>query len=344
MGEFGDALQGYQQGANNSLQIQEQNLNRPTPVQAFLQQLRSGQEMGIQQQQAQGLMAYRDAMVNNQSDRGTALAQHYQDQANNSDRRASIAEARNKASEDLQGATLAVKQAQQKVQAGVAGATIELLQAKTKEVTAEANVKQVYGPAEAQSVIAKNQALTGFLGTRDTNAQNPSYDQVRKQLQVMQHSWGLLPYNQRGPMPTIDDADAALKSIAPGANAVPPSDTPPDPPATGPGSSLGVIPPMPVLPSVLPSMGTPQALPQADPTQEALKRPNGNPMLKIVPPQEASVDPLHGQFSTRTPGLYGMNGNQYLVDGSGMINALGGNALGNNATDNSVTGGTGFNG
>ena len=347
MGQFSDALQGYDQGANNSLQIQEQNLNRPTPVQAFLQQLRTNQEQSIQQQQVQGLVGYRNALVGNQGDRNVAVAQHYQDLANFNNQRATTSDARLTAWQNIQNATLAVKQANQKVQAGVAGANTELIQAKIQQVNAETSLKQVYGPAEAQSIIDRNTAASTFTGTKNTNAQGPSFSDVSKQYNTDLKMWGRLPLNQRGPMPTLQDSANKLQAIAPGAaqkNAVtladpssssalspdPTATGVPDPSGLGTSGTLGTPPQMPMLPFM---GGSP--LPQDQPTQDALKKVPRDPLAQLLqpsappdppPPNVASMnsmDPLHGQFSARTPGLYSMNGGQYLVDGSGMISAMG---------------------
>lgn len=351
MPDFSNALQGYLAGMQANSRLQ-------TPVQAFLQQLRESQQQQLQREQAQGLMAFRKGMLGNTADRTAAMLQHYADMADVANRKAATSENRLAAWQNFQQQSLNIKNLMAQAQAGNQTARAKLADAQAAFVKSKQDLQDQFGADQAQSIINRNNAMADLSGARTGQIGEPSYGDVLKAFNAKQKAYdSLLPSQQKTtPKPTMQDAYQSLIQAKPASSATPggqasltpnadtlpplpdsaiPQDTNPllamlkaihtqripsqvsqstgsaTPPAAPP------IPPGPTSTPTLPSVNYPLS---PEPMPQGFVTPVGD--IGDTFGQQASADPLHGMYSQRDPGVYQMNGKQYLVDGSGMIQAL----------------------
>lgn len=370
MPNFSDALQGYENGANNAVRVGAERLSIPTPVQSFLAQLQKQKEFGLQQQQVGALEAYRQALAGNAGQRVENQGQRNQDLA--------------KAAADKQ--ALAEQKLKQALQLSSRRLDIQQQIANTNQATAEGRQKVLGLQAQLQDIDlqtrdAMNDAKINFYNaggqqrvasaTKDTattpgsGIANPKdalsiYTASQKQADA----YNRMGAGIKGFVPKVPLTMEQAKDLAAQANTGTAEPAEKDAPVLqdnpGPQSQLGVQPsdlltqPQPtmleaLLKRKLPQrVGTPVVVPPASPTNgppsdtgpyppQPDTTPNypvdasGFSRFNMGDPKQASmapdgsaqvVDPLHGQLSQRAPGTYSLNGKQYLVDGSGMIQAL----------------------
>lgn len=339
MAQFGDALQGYLAG-------QEIAARQPTPVQSFLAQLRESQQQKAAEKNAEGLMAFRQGMLGNTADRTAAMLLHYQDQADYNAKRADLSERRLQAKQAYDDEQLKLRKLVAEAQAGNQNARAALAKEQANLASVTADLKEAFGADEAQSIINKNNAMANLTGAKTGQVGEPTYSDVQKQYQTDLKAWMATPPNKRGAQPTPQDAYQKLiqakptadtdTSTAPGGMAsLQPTDMGLDL-GTAPNPLMAMLKAKPMTKTGIPAKTSTQPTPLTGKIPTYPSKPDTTPnyIQSAEPPstgyqapmddtkQVASMDPLHGQYSQRDPGVYEMNGKQYLVDGTGMIQAL----------------------
>lgn len=399
MPNFSDALQGYENGANNAVRVGAERLAIPTPVQAFLDQLHKQQELGIQRQQVQALGGYRQGLLQNAGQRIENQGQRNEDLATAASAKQALAEQKLKQALalssrrlDIQqqiantnGATAEGKQKLMDLQSQLAQVDLqsrdalneakinfyntggEQRSASAAKDTATTPGSGVANPKDAMTIYLKSQADADKANR--TNAGIPGYvpkvPLTMEQARDMAAQFNTAPA-EKDALTLADSPDAYTPSMRNSNDKLTP-----DQPTAPDIQPVPQAPSMPPMSSNLPPVDVPQ---QQNPLEALLKRGmsergtmnkqkrlQGMPPAPTMPPpvnagpqppqpdmtpnypinagapvpgpvipltdqqpvQQAAVDPLHGQKSMREPGVYSLNGRQYMVDGSGTIQALG---------------------
>lgn len=375
MPNFSDALQGYENGANNAVRVGAERLTIPTPVQSFLGQLHQNQEMGLQQQQIQALGNYRQALIGNAGQRIDNQGQHYQDMA-------VAANAKQALAEDKLKQVLMLSNRRLDIQQQIANTNQATAQGKQKVLDLQAQLQAV--DLQTRNALNQSKINSNNMGgmqrfasaTKDTattpgsgvaNPRDAMTIYLKSQADADKYNRmnsGLPGFKPKVPLTPDQARDLAIQfNTAP--NDTPPEDSPGDSstPSPVPGGmaqlsgmdqlgSMGedpMVPPevnplmaflkRPFNPNVTKQLQGPGSAPAppppgTDPYPPPVNTtPNypinaGPPVTGHVDPipdpttQQATLDPLHGMYSQRDPGVYSMNGRQYLVDGTGVIQAL----------------------
>lgn len=368
MPNFSDALQGYENGANNAVRVGAERLSIPTPVQAFLAQLQKQKEFGLQQQQVSALESYRNALAQNAGQRVENQGQHYQDMA-------TAAAAKQALAEDKLKQALILSNRRMDIQQQIANTNQATAEGKQKVLGLQAQLQEI----DLQTRDAMNDAKINFYNaggqqrvasaTKDTattpgsGIANPKDAlSIYQKSQQQADAYNRMGAGIKGFVPKVPLTMEQAKDLAAQANTGAPEpaekDALPLQEAPGPQSQLGVQPsdllaqPQPTMLEALlkskkpvskeglpvggigPSGPPPPEGPYPPPPNTTPNYPvdaSGLSRFNMGDPKQASmgpdgsaqvIDPLHGQLSQRAPGMYSLNGKQYLVDGSGMIQAL----------------------
>lgn len=291
MGLYSDALNGYQEGANNALRVGAERLSIPTPAQSFLQALRERQQMGLQQQEVQGNLALRNALLGVNQDKANAMAQHYADLAD-------AARAKQGLAEDKLKQALVLSSRRLDIQQQIANTNQATAEGRQKVLGLQAQLQDI----DLQTRDALNDAKINFYNSggmqRQAGAQkdvattptpgqiNVNPEQAYKTMVDQQSKAAVLsgkPYTA----PPFADFLKTLQSI-PGVNLGAPTTPPAVPPAKGaaPGPQ-----------SALTGMDQNSLVPQdSNPLMALLKapvRPNiPNRQVPFAPPAAANPAPV----------------------------------------------------